>query len=332
MTLANEKGITSEELVRELRAYIDWAVLKNNGVTKANKPGHRLPFHWPPHPVSYSFHVLASDWNSKTEFTADDGVIYEVEVAKTPYGVFGRAPALWHEARGETLAEMLINLKDAAQPLFRRQRCISDCLDLPKRCEGHIAELGALDTLKLLYCKDRDVANDARIQIETRASLHIFGPTLIEILKDRRHPDRRTAQWCVLDLFEDITSYFPTEQERKPAIEAMRGLLWDAEDDYARTVYKAGVVLGGHIPETAGGEALLECLNAPSRIGRRSAIHGLFHVVEWFPETLPRILQALDRVAENDPEPLLRKYADHMAADIRQGNSDHVTEPVFEGE
>ena len=331
MTLVNEKGPTSEQLVQELRDYIEWSVQKNGGSTKANKPGHRLPFHWPPHPVSYSFHVLASDWNSKAEFEAD-GDVYEVEVARTPYGVFGRSPALWHESRGETLPEMLANIKDAAEPLFRRQRSTAECLGQDKRFEGHIAELGALDTLKLLYCKDRDVANDARIQIETRASLHIFGPALIEILADRRHPDRRTAQWCVLDLFEDITSYFPTEQERKPALDAMRGLLWDAEDDYARTVYKAGVVLGGHLPESGGADVLLECLHAPSRIGRRSAIHGLFHVVEWFPESLRKVLPELDKVAQSDPEPLLREYAEHMAADIRQGNSDHVTEPIFEGE
>ena len=317
--------------MQSLHKYIDWAVARNKGSTKARKPGHRLPFHWPPHPASYSFHVLASDWTGHAQFEAY-GEVFEVEVAKTPYGVFGRSPRLWHEARGETLEEMLDHLKAGAEPLFRRQHRISECLGLSGRFEGQIDSLPPEDLVKLLYCKDRDVANDARIQIETRGSSNIFAPVLTEILKDRRHPERRSAQWCVLDLFEDITSFCPTEEERLDAIQAMKGLLWDAEDDYARTVYKAGVVLGGHLPEPAGGPVLLECLQAPSKIGRRSAIHGLFHVAEWYPDMLPEILAALQESAQSDPEPSLRDYATDMAEDIQKGDCEHVEEPVFDDE
>ncbi|MFX8988315.1 hypothetical protein ABTN23_19740, partial [Acinetobacter baumannii] len=78
---------------------------------------------------------------------------------------------------------------------------------------------------------------------------------LLEILRDREHPMRRIAQWCVLDLFEDLPSYFPDDEGQKQAVDAMSGLLWDAEDDYARTVFKAGVVLGGHVPPPHGSEA-----------------------------------------------------------------------------
>lgn len=319
------------DLVEELHRFIEWAIKKNGGSTKANKPGHRTPFHWPPHPVSYSFHVLASDWTGKAQFKAH-GEIFEVEVARTPYGVFGRSPALWHDARGDTLEQMLDSLRAAAEPLLKRQLMINELLGRKGRFEGNLGDLPASDLVKLLYCKDRDVANDARILIETQASTHLYGPALVEILRDTRHPDRRSAQWCVLDLFEDIPSFFPARIDWAPALQAIRDLIWNAEDDYARTVYKAGVVLGGHMPEENDGRLLLECLHSPSKIGRRSAIHGLFHVVEWNPETRDKVLDALCEVAESDPDPLLRLYADAMAEDIRADNSDHVAEPVFADE
>jgi hypothetical protein len=327
-----KQGLPSpEQLADELEKFIEWAVENNQGSSKANKPGHRCPFHWPPHPVSYSYHVLASDWTGSASFESH-GEMFPVEVAKTPHGVFGRSQALWCEARGETLEEMQEAIRHAAEPLFRRQLAISDCLGLHKRFEGHINDLEPEEILRLLYCRDRDVANDARIQIETQASLGIFGPALLIILNDRRHPDRRSAQWCVLDLLEDIWSYFPHAEDHGPAIQAMQDLLWDAEDDYARTIYKAGVVLGGHLPEEEGGKVLLDCLKAPSKIGRRSAIHGLFHVVEWYPSTGEGILKALDEVSLNDTEPILREYAHGMAEDIRHKNFDHVAEPTFPDE
>jgi hypothetical protein len=155
---------------------------------------------------------------------------------------------------------------------------------------------------------------------------------LAEILRDRKHPDRRSAQWCVLDLFEDIASFFPTPEERVPAVRAIGNLLVDAEDDYARTIYKAGVVLGGQIPEEIGGDVLLECLKAPSRIGRRSAIHGLFHVAEWFPDRCEEVLGALQEASKSDEEPVLRSYARDMHDDIMHHNFDHISEPSFENE
>lgn len=325
------KSLTAEDLVAELHRFIAWAVERNNGSTVANKPGHRLPFHWPPHPISYSFHVLAHDWTGKAKFEAY-GETFEVEVAKTPYGVFGRSPALWHEARGDTMEEMLANLREAAEPLFRRQFSISECLGLENRFEGHFIDLQPADLLKLLYCKDRDVANDGRVRIEVQASQGIYGPALIEILRDRRHPDRRSAQWCVLDLLEDIGSFFPTPESRLPAVHAMRDLLLDAEDDYARTIYKAGVVLGGHVPDEVGGQMLLECLKAPSKIGRRSAIHGLFHIVEWNPPRREEVLAALDEASREDPEPILREYAAAMRSDIDHRNYEHIAEPAFPDE
>jgi hypothetical protein len=116
------------------------------------------------------------------------------------------------------------------------------------------------------------------------------------------------------------------------AVQAMKELIWSAEDDYARTIYKAGVVLGGHIPHKHGGPTLLECLNAPSKIGRRSAIHGLFHVVEWLPSMREQVVEALRRHAESEPDSALREFSTLMARDIAAGAYDHIPEPVFAGE
>lgn len=323
-------SVTADELVQSLRAHID-ACVAEAGSTVAVNPGHRHPFHWPPHPVSPSYHVLSSDWKRKATFEAY-GETFDVTVATTAYGVFGRCDALWHEAKGDSLESMLENLKNAAEPLFKRQMCIARCLHQTGRFTGHIPDLSLADLLKLLYCPDRDVANDARIEIDSHASLGVFAPALIEVLKDTRHPYRRSAQWCVLDLFEDLTSFCHTPQEVSGAVRAIRDLIWNSEDDYARTTFKAGVAVGGHMPGKIGGAVLLECLQAPSRIGRRAAIHGLFHVVEWDPGQRTRVVEALRAVAENDPEDKLRDYAAHMAEDIERSRIDHMTEPLFEDE
>src|SRR5690349_15920435 len=116
------------ELVATLRAYIDREVERHGGSTSARKPAHRVKFHWPPHPVSYSYHVLASDWTGHAEFSAH-GNAYAVEVATTPYGVFGRCDALWLEARGESLDAMLSALERDAAPLFHRQAMIARSLE-----------------------------------------------------------------------------------------------------------------------------------------------------------------------------------------------------------
>lgn len=322
--------MTSTEIALELASYIARSV-ERAGSSVAVNPGHRVPFHWPPHPESYSFHVLPSDWTGREIYSAH-GTQFEVEVARTPYGVFGRCQALWHEARGKTDEEMLRNLARLAEPKFAREFAIAETLEQEGRFTDPIGELAPLDLLKLLYCKDRDVANHAHIEIETHASLGIFGESLVMILEDETHPLRRSAQWCVLDLFEDIQSYCETEVLETRAIQAMKSLLWNALDDYARTVFKAGVVLGGHLPAEKGGPVLIECLKAPSPIGRRSAIHGLFHVVEWNPNSKEEALGALRDQAARETVPALREFALRISQDIESGQMDHMTEPQFDFE
>jgi len=316
------------DIVSALDRFVSEAVQARGGDTQAVKPSHRVKFQWPPHPVSYEYHVLTSDWKGKATMVTG-GESFSVDVAATPYGVFGRCEALWLEARGDSQELMLVKLEQAAQPLLTRQRMISATLGREARFTDHIRDLEPLDLLKLLYCQDRDVANDARTEIETHASSSVFFPGLIFVLDDRRHPNRRSAQWCVLDLFEDLPSFARDSADEADALRAMKGLIWDAEDDYARTIYKAGVVLGGHLPHMAGGRILLECLAAPSKYGRRSAIHGLYHVVEWIPETQGEVVEALKAHAETEPDPELREFAELMARDIAAGDVDHVPEPVF---
>ncbi len=330
MSQLEEREKIAEELARKLREYLA-ACYASNGSAEPFKPSNRVKFLWPPHPVSYSYHVLASDWKGEARFEAY-GETFEVVVARTPHGVFGRCDRIWHEARGETEEEMLRALRESAEPLFQRQLRIHAAMGREGRFEGHIRELPPEDLLKLLYCEDRDVANDARIEIEAHASLKIFRPALIEVLRDRTHPHRRSAQWCVLDLFEDLPGFSDGEAQEREAIGAIRDLIWDASDDYARTIYKAGVVLGGYLPHSYGGEVLLECLAAPSKIGRRSAIHGLFHVVEWVPERKEEVVEALRRHAASETVPALKEFATLMARDIESGNVDHIPEPLFAGE
>ncbi len=322
--------LQANRLVEELRDYVRAAAVAA-GSEAARNPGHRQAFHWPPPPPSYRYHVLASDWAGKTSLQAH-GEEFEVEYATTPHGVFGRCAQTWHEAKGESLEAMLSNLKRAAEPLFRRQFMIAATLGRSGRYLGSIRDLEPIDLLKLLFCEDRDVAGSAHTEIELHASLRIFGPALIFILNDRTHPLRRSAQWCVLDLYEDLESFCDTPELKQEAVAAMKQILWDAEDDFARTVYKAGVVLGGHLPAEIGGPVLLECLEAPSRIGRRSAIHGLFHVVEWEPSMRRRVVDEITAHAERESEPILKQYSLDMARDISMGGTDHVAEPVFEGE
>jgi len=314
--------------IAALSAWIDRMVQANGGSTQARKPGHRTIFHWPPHPVSASFHVQASDWTGVTSVDAF-GENLSVRVARTKHGVFGRCDAIWLEARGQSEEEMLKNLIAAAVPLFERQFAISRCLEIESRFKGTIRELSPLDLTKLLFCDDRDVASESKTEIEKRPSDRSFFPLLIEVLRDRKHVNRRSAQWCVLDLFEDLPSFCDGHADELNAVCAMKELIWDAEDDYARAIYKAGVVLGGHLPYDFGGSVLLECLHAPSKIGRRSSIHGLYHVVEWVPEMHDRVVSALRKHAETETDPLLRVFAAQMADDIVADNGEHVVEPIF---
>lgn len=321
--------LDAAHVLAELRSFIEAAT--PNGPMPAIKPGHRVKFEWPPHPVSYSYHVLASDWSGATTIRMH-GETFGVQIARTPLGIFGKIDELWLEARGQSEEDMLRKLRDAAAPLFTRQLGISACLGCEGRFKGHIRDLSPSDLVKMLYCPDRDVASEARTEIETHASLHLFTPALTEILRDERHPQRRSAQWCVLDLFEDLPAFVSNPQEEKEALEAIKSLIWSAPDDYARTIYKAGVVLGGHLPHMAGGRFLISCLDAPSKFGRRSAIHGLFHTVEWVPDLRDEVIASLHKQADLEVEPLLREFAKAMALDIEHGSYEHVPEPVFEGE
>lgn len=322
--------LDAQQLARCVQEFID-EVAARSGSTKAIKPGHRVKFAWPPHPISYSYHVMASDWTGSASFTRK-GEEFEVKIARTPHGVFGRCEPIWLEARGETQEEMLASLQRDAEPFFVRQEVIAATLGIAGRYLKPVRELSPLSLVKLLYCSDRDVANDAQTEIETHARSGLFTQALITVLCDHKHPRRRSAQWCVLDMFEDLPSFCTHVEDEEQAVTAMKDLLWTAEDDYARTAFKAGVVLGGHIPYRFGGPVLLECLDAPSKIGRRSAIHGLFHVVEWIPSMREKVVAALREQAVKDPEPLLQRYAAGMADDIEADEPEHVQEPVFPDE
>src|SRR5690242_7313458 len=81
-------ALNAQALARDLEAFIEKAATAA-GSTKAIKPGHRVKFSWPPHPISYSYHVLSSDWTGAATFTAQ-GEEFPVTVARTPHGVFGR--------------------------------------------------------------------------------------------------------------------------------------------------------------------------------------------------------------------------------------------------
>src|SRR5437868_4305280 len=115
----------TESLARGLREHL-LAVTPGGPMPTVN-PGHRVKFCWPPHPISYSFHVLTSDWTSSTTISMH-GESFDVRMARTPFGVFGRCSALWLEAKGDTEEEMLHLLAKAAEPLFRRQFAIAGCL------------------------------------------------------------------------------------------------------------------------------------------------------------------------------------------------------------
>lgn len=305
--------------------------IEGAGSNLALKPAHRVPFHWPPHAVSADYHILASDWTGRTTLEMC-GETFAVVIARTPQGIFGKIEKLWVDARGESEPQMLEALRKACQPLFDRQFAISKTLGLDRRFEGHTKDLEPIDLLKLLYCPNRDVAHDAQVEIESNASSMLFGPALVSVLRDNVHPQRRSAQWCVLDMFEDLPSFFDSEAGTLSAIEAIKDLVWNAEDDFARTIYKAGVVLGGHVCTDSSAEALIACIDAPSKIGRRSAIHAVFHLAEWMPAKRGAILAALARASETDSELSLREFAQSISRDIAANETEHMMEPLFPDE
>jgi hypothetical protein len=321
---------TAAQLVEEVREAIRLGVGRA-GSTQAVDPGHRVPFHWPPHLVSADYHILPHDWRERTTFEIE-GEAFDVELAPSPVGYFGRIVGVWNEAKADSPEAVLEALRQGVQPLFSRQRAAAEALGLPGRFTGKVADLGPGGLLRLLYCRERDVAHEAMTCLEAHASTSPCGPALVAILEDDRHPYRRSAQWCVLDMFEDLPAFCPDEETQTRAVEAIRRLVMAAEDDYCRTVFKAGVVLGGHVCTDQAADALLACILDAGPIGRRSAMHAVFHLAEWRPDDRPRIVAALRQAAEVEPLPVLRAYAASMARDVESGGPDHVAEPPIPGE
>lgn len=321
-------AVTAEQLIDRLEAAVARGVAASGGSTEAVRPGDRVVFHWPPHPVSYEYHLSPSDW-VEAGVVEIGGDVWDMEVARTEHGFFGRVVGLWNEARAEREEDLPELLRAGAAAWVARKEAITEALGRETPYRGPINELGSDDLVCLLYSPDRDVAYSALLNIEKRASQGVFLPAFLQILGDVRHPMRRVAQWCVLDALEDPGAFCKSPEELSSAVAAVRDLIYHAPDDYARTVYKAGVVLGGHVCNQDAADALLTCFTSPSKYGRRSAYHAVFHLVEWLPGQRHRVVHALRLAAQNDPEELLREFAASQARDIAESASDHVAEPVF---
>ncbi len=319
-------GSRASELAQELAEFLrPFENLKGNLPVK---PGHRVPFHWPPHPISQDFHVLPSDW-TRSVIVDINGEAFAIEIAQTSQGFFGRMDQVWNEARGDSQDVVVKEVQRGASPFFERQSQIAEALGYEGRYKDRISDLTPPQLLKLLYCPNRDLAHEAQIQIEIQASSGVFCESLILILLDDSHPHRRIAQWCVLDMFEDLPSFCASPELQTKAICAIRDLISHATDDFARTIYKAGVVLGGHICTNESAEALLAAANSDSKYGRRSAIHALFHCAEWMPEKRNLIVEFLRECSTKDPVESLRDFASSMAKDVERGSFDHRVEPTF---
>ncbi|MBA4292571.1 hypothetical protein C0431_06330 [bacterium] len=316
---------------KEVLAGVTEAIKRANPLGQpvpALDPGHRHAFHWPPHAISRDYHVTSSDWRESSSHIFR-GEEYEVQWAETEQGLFGRIINLWNEARGSSLDEVLAELESGAAPWFERMDSISRAIGLENRFHGQISELSNPQLAALLFADDRDVAYTAVIEIEKRASRVQFAEAFVTILSDNLHPNRRTAQWCVLDMLEDYKAFCRSEAEVQAVVTAVHNLMAHAPDDFARTIYKAGVVLGGHFCNEPAAEALIACLTSPSKIGRRSAMHAVFHLVEWLPDHRSQVVRALRESAETESEPLLREFALSQASDIESGAHDHKSEPIF---
>lgn len=317
---------TSQEVLSSLESFLKEEEQRNGGKRPAINPGPRKHFIWPHRPLSAQYNVKPKDFKRTVRFEIY-GEAFAVEVADTPFGVFGNCKALKAEAKGNNEEQMLINLERELEPLFNRQFAMSRVLGLSRRYEGSISELHPTQIIRLLYCPDRDVAHSAMTEIETHARNGLYTAALTRILKDESHPYRRIAQWCALDIFEDLQNICHSKEEVKEALNAVRSLMMNAEDDYARTVFKAGDVLGDHIANEDAGKILKEVASeGPKPFGRRSAIHGMIHLCEWIPEEKESVIALLERVARTDPIPILRQYAKATIQDILSGEP-HGPEP-----
>lgn len=319
---------TPDEVLASLEAYLRDEIARNGGPAPALRPDHRKLFIWPRHSVSAQYNVKHNDFVRAARFEAY-GEAFSVAIAHTAFGVFGRCDSLKAEAKGVTEAAMFENLRKEVEPLFQRQFAISRILGLSRRYEGAVQDLAPADLIKLLFCVDRDVAHVAMMTIDARATSGLFTPSLIRILRDESHPNRRIAQWCALDIFEDLPNVCVSTEQLNEAIASVQEFMMKSPDDYARAIYKAGDVLGDHIASVTAGEALLRVLESgPQPFGRRSAIHGLIHFCEWFPQQKELVLQKLEAAAKSDPLPVLREYAKATIGDIVSGGP-HGPEPIL---
>ncbi|MEZ5162621.1 MAG: hypothetical protein R2688_02510 [Fimbriimonadaceae bacterium] len=320
--------LSAESMAATLSDFIAQGVAALGGHTDTIDPGHREAFHWPPHAISHDFKIDSTAFLDRRDISIR-GENLRVHIAHTDHGVFGRIEDLWNEARGESIEEVEEQLVASAEPWFDRMDAITNTLGRKERYHGTLNDLDPMELVKLLYCPDRDVAHHAMVEIEKHASTGLFLPSLVTILNDDQHPYRRIAQWCVLDMLEDSSAFCKSSEEGDEVVGAIRNLIWRATDDYARAVFKAGVVLGGHICTPKAGDVLVECFRAPHKIGRRSAYHAVFHYVEWVPESRERIVSELRTAAEVEQVAQLKEFALNMANDIANEDADHIPEPVF---
>lgn len=320
-----------EQLLASLDAFLAEERERMGRPMPAVNPSHRRQFTWPKASIAAQYHVGPTDFTKSVRYEIH-GEGFQVAVAETPFGCFGRCEALKGEAKGASIEGMLANLGRELEPLFRRQFAISRTLGLARRFDGHINELEPGQLVRLLFCEDRDVAHTAMQEIDAHARSGLYTPCLIRILYDEWHIYRRTAQWCVLDIFEDLPNVCRSDEEMTHALNGIRHLMINSPDDIIRTIYKAGDVLGDHIATPEAGEILVEVLqNGTYPFGRRSAIHGMIHLCEWLPQYQDKCLEALEQAAVADPDPNLRAYALAALRDIRMGGP-HGPEPALAGE
>lgn len=322
---------TPESLLAELDAFLEMERERNGGPVPALNPGHRRQFIWPRQSIAAQYNVKPTEFTRTVRFESH-GEAFDIHVAETAFGFFGRCEALKAEAKGASIDGMLSNLTRELDPLFKRQFAISRTLGFSRRFDGHINELPPGAHLRLLFCEDRDVAYTAMLEIDAHAASGLYTPSLMRILEDESHPMRRSAQWCTLDIFEDLENVCRDKDEYRAAIETVRQFMKTASDDYVRAVYKAGDVLGDHVANYDALEVLEDVLlTGEQPYGRRSAIHGMIHLCEWLPEVKNRCFEALEKAAANDPDQSLRDYAKATIQDIARGGP-HGPEPALVGE
>ncbi len=322
---------TPDSLCASLEEFLEAESGRNRGPVPPVNPGHRRQFIWPKQSVAAQYNVKPTEFRQSLRYETH-GEAFEVLVAETPFGVFGRCELLKAEAKGATTEGMLSNLSRELEPLFSRQFAISRTLGLTRRFDGHLNELSPDPLVRLLFCEDRDVAYTAMQEIDAHAASGLFTPCLIRIIREDGHPYRRTAQWCALDIFEDLPNVCRTTQEAEEALEAIRVLMRTTPDDIVRTIYKAGDVLGDHVATEGAGDVLIDVLlHGEQPYGRRSAIHGMIHLCEWLPGYQEKVRQALRTAADSDPDPSLRAYAIATLDNILLGGP-HGPEPVLAGD